>query len=65
MSSRLRYQGAQDYIRKPFDEKFLVWRVNQVLKSRAERPKHMELQELMERNAGRFDEPVQEDGRTL
>ncbi len=60
-----RYQGAQDYIRKPFDEKFLVWRVNQVLKSRAERPKHMELQELMERNAGRFDEPVQEDGRTL
>jgi DNA-binding response OmpR family regulator len=42
------YHGAQDYIRKPFDAKFLTWRVNQVIKSRAERPKHMALEELLD-----------------
>lgn len=47
-----RYHGAQDYIRKPFDEKFLLWRINQVLRTRAERPSHMELNELMERDSG-------------
>ncbi|WP_336986714.1 response regulator [Altererythrobacter aquiaggeris] len=41
------YNGAQDYIRKPFDAKFLVWRVNQLLRTRAERPQHKELGELM------------------
>lgn len=60
-----RYQGAQDYIRKPFDEKFLVWRVNQVLKARRARPKHMELQELLERNAGRFENVTPEDRRLV
>ncbi|MCB2084124.1 MAG: response regulator [Sphingomonadaceae bacterium] len=48
------YQGAQDYIRKPFDPKFLVWRVNQVLRARAERPRHMELREVMERESGQW-----------
>ncbi|WP_128892357.1 response regulator transcription factor [Erythrobacter sp. HKB08] len=58
------YQGAQDYIRKPFDKKFLVWRVNQVLRARAERPKHRDLKDVMQestgqyREPGRFDRPV-------
>lgn len=51
-----RYHGAQDYIRKPFDPKFLIWRVNQVLRARAERPKHMELEQLMRQSAGEFGE---------
>lgn len=46
------YHGAQDYIRKPFDKKLLLWSVNQILRSRAERPKHMDLQEVMGRNSG-------------
>lgn len=48
-----RYAGAQDYIRKPFDPKFLVWRVNQVLRARAERPQHLDLREWMERDRNR------------
>lgn len=48
------YHGAQDYIRKPFDEKMLLWRVNQILKTRKERPKHMTLQEAMERSSGQI-----------
>ncbi|MXP13854.1 response regulator [Altererythrobacter confluentis] len=51
---RARFHGAQDYIRKPFDQKFLIWRINQVLRARAERPKHVELTELMQRNAGQW-----------
>ncbi len=46
------YHGAQDYIRKPFNEKLLLWSVNQLLRSRAERPKHMTLQESIERSSG-------------
>lgn len=46
-----RFDGAQDYIRKPFDQTFLMWRINQVLRARAERPKHLELKELMERES--------------
>lgn len=42
------YNGAQDYIRKPVDAKFLVWRVNQALRSRAERPQHRSLEEWAE-----------------
>ncbi len=50
------YHGAQDYIRKPFDEKTLLWRVNQILKTRKKRPKHMSLQEVMERSSGQLRE---------
>lgn len=46
------YHGAQDYIRKPFDEKMLLWRVNQILQTRKDRPKHMSLQEAMEHSSG-------------
>ncbi len=53
-----RYYGAQDYVRKPFDAKFLVWRVNQVLKARAERPQHRELREEMQRSTGHWHEAI-------
>jgi two-component system phosphate regulon response regulator PhoB len=46
------YHGAQDYIRKPFDKEFLLWSVNQILRRRAERPKHMELQEALKHSSG-------------
>ena len=42
-----RYNGAQDYIRKPFDPKFMMLKVRQVLAARAERPRHRELEELL------------------
>lgn len=45
---RARYNGAQDYVRKPVDPKFLVWRINETLKSRGNRPKHRKLEELAE-----------------
>ncbi|GAA0280675.1 hypothetical protein GCM10009127_22350 [Alteraurantiacibacter aestuarii] len=46
--SQAYFLGAQDYIRKPVDPKFLVWRVNQTLRARAERPKHRDLEEWAE-----------------
>jgi len=46
------YRGAQDYIRKPFDKKLLLWSVNQILRSRAQRPKHMDLQEALRHSSG-------------
>lgn len=42
-----RLNGAQDFIRKPFDPKFLVWRVELLLNARAERPRHRPLGELV------------------
>lgn len=35
------YNGAQDYIRKPFSEKMLVFRIRQVLRSREVRARHL------------------------
>ena len=48
------FNGAQDYIRKPFDPKFLVWRVNQVLRARAERPQHKRLEDVLAENGNRW-----------
>lgn len=59
------YHGAQDYIRKPFDPKFLVWRVNQVLRTRAERPKHLELSEVMERSSGQWPADADQGARSV
>ena len=41
------YNGAQDYIRKPFDPKFLLWRVNHVLETSAARTGHKDLGEFL------------------
>lgn len=47
-----RYHGAQDYVRKPFEPERLASAVADVLAARADRPKHLELQEVLRRNAG-------------
>ncbi len=47
-----RYHGAQDYIRKPFDPNFLIWRVNQAMEARRQRPKHETLRRALERTSG-------------
>ncbi|WP_324826959.1 response regulator [Qipengyuania zhejiangensis] len=46
------YNGAQEYIRKPFDDRFLLRKVDLVLRSRAETPQHRDLREVLEMNAG-------------
>ena len=46
--TRALYNGAQDYIRKPFDPKFLIWRVNHALEMRAARPQHQRLEEWLQ-----------------
>ena len=47
-----RYNGAQDYIRKPFDEKFMLLKIKQVLASRNEGPKHRDLREFLAQSNG-------------
>lgn len=47
------YGGAQAYVRKPFDRRFLLHTVKLVLHSREGRPAHRELREVMELNSGR------------
>lgn len=42
-----RYNGAQDYIRKPFDAKFLVWKARQVIRSHRERAGHRDLKNYL------------------
>lgn len=57
------YAGAQDYIRKPFDAKFLKWKVRQVLKAQAENPRKRDFRDAMaEANGAKpdttaFDQP--------
>lgn len=48
------YNGAQAYIRKPFDGMFLLHEVNLVLKSRSQRPQHRSLVDHLEQAAGRW-----------
>ena len=53
-----RFQGAQDYIRKPLEPKFLLWRINQVLRAREERPQHRDLVEAVgNKPGGRLQAP--------
>lgn len=37
------YNGAQDYIRKPFCERTLAFRVNRIIDARRDRPRHLSL----------------------
>ena len=48
------FNGAQDYLRKPFEPRFLLRKVEILLRSRAERPQHRDLREVMEMNAGTY-----------
>lgn len=54
------YNGAQAYIRKPFDAKFLVHKVASVLRARAQRPRHRSLLEHLEQAAGRWPDAPDE-----
>ena len=46
------YNGAQDYIRKPFDSQFMLLKIKQVLAARAEGPRHKDLRRLLEEASG-------------
>ena len=46
------FNGAQDYIRKPFDPKFLDLKVRQALAVRAEGPKHRDLRDHLAQSSG-------------
>lgn len=42
-----RYNGANDFISKPFDRAYLIWRVNRLLDTRANRPRHLPLPQML------------------
>ena len=46
------YNGAQDYLRKPFEYHALIDKVTRVLAARARRPRHRSLQEIMAEQSG-------------
>lgn len=46
------YAGAQDYIRKPFDESGLKSRVARLLAKRAQRPQHTDLKTWLAQTSG-------------
>lgn len=46
------YNGAQDYIRKPFDPRRLLSKVERTLQRRTERPAHLDLRECVARGNG-------------
>ena len=46
------YNGAQEYLRKPFNPRFLLRKVDVVLSARARRPRHRDLRDVLEENAG-------------
>jgi len=45
------FNGANDYIRKPFDRRFLLWRVNRLLEARINRPQHTTLEDELNTSA--------------
>ena len=42
-----RFNGANDFISKPFDRKYLLWRVDRLLAARANRPRHLPLPQML------------------
>ena len=58
-----RFNGAQDYIRKPFDPEQMVATVEHLLGMRSGRPSHLDLRTHLERSAGLYRD--QRKGRSL
>lgn len=52
------YNGAQDYIRKPFGELALVFRVKELVQARGKRPAHQSLAECVGVEASPQPSPV-------
>ncbi len=52
------YNGAQDYVRKPFGERALVFRVRKLLEQRRDRPTHLTLAESVGLSEARSAAPV-------
>ena len=48
------FNGAQDYLRKPFLPRELLRKIEQLLRARAETPRHSDLTEVLEMAAGRY-----------
>ncbi|GMM92887.1 two-component system response regulator [Qipengyuania sp. MTN3-11] len=48
------FNGAQDYLRKPFEPRTLVQKVAHILDTRPYRPRHRELDEVLQMGGGRF-----------
>ena len=55
--ARALYDGAQDYIRKPFDPSMLISRVARAIAKHGGRPQHTDLKTSMMRDAGLLREP--------
>lgn len=45
------FNGAQDYIRKPFNSKIMVLKIMQLLAAKAEGPRHRDLRDFLEQSS--------------
>ena len=59
------FAGATDYIRKPFKPDELAWRIEDIVNALGSRPKHKQLQTVLEENAGRASHDDQSAVRYL
>ena len=50
--ARATFEGAQGYIRKPFDPRGLTLRVRRILAQRSDQPRHKDLQTYLQESAG-------------
>lgn len=61
----MRFEGAQDTIRKPLNGTMLIWRVNQMLKSRGPCAANTELRSLIRRNVGQKPAMIPDSRRVM